>query len=315
MISIAFLDRVHQSLSERLQISNFTCLDACSYLRSDILERQPEWNGMILRSRIRVDKELIDSLPKLEFIGRFGAGMENIDVEYAKSKDIACFRAPEGNSSAVAEQATGMLLGLLHRINLAHEEVKQGIWLREENRGIELESKTVGIIGYGVMGKAFAKRLTGFGCKIIAYDKYAPANDGIAEAVSLEELKAKAQIISLHLPQSKETEYYINENFIESVQHPFVLINTARGIHVKSEDLLKGIQSGKVLAAALDVLDRESSSFEKAQMDGVIQELAVHPKVIITPHIAGWTMESNKKMADSLYKQIMHWHQNRQNAR
>ncbi len=303
--TIVFIDVVHASLAERLTQGGFQCVQAELMSAEQIQKEYGNAHGLVVRSRFPIHREFISSFSQLKFIARFGAGMENIDVAYAEANGIRCLRAPEGNQTAVAEQALGMLLALLHRVIISSKEVAEGKWLREENRGTELESKTVGIIGYGYMGKAFADRVKAFGCEVLVYDKYIKVTDAGVRQVCLEELMGTADVVSLHLPLSEETLQFVDTQFIQNMAKPFYLINTARGQHVVSEAVQKGLENGKVLGACLDVLDREKSSFETAEQDAVIQQLATDPRVIITPHIAGWSHESNQKMADALLEKIM----------
>ncbi|TXC81828.1 NAD(P)-dependent oxidoreductase [Luteibaculum oceani] len=302
---ILFIDKVHPSLEERLTNEGFNCVDVSRVSYLDLKKSYTNAIGLVVRSRVPMNVELISTFPKLQFIARFGAGMENIDLKYCQEKGIKCFKAPEGNMTAVAEHAMGMVLSLLNHFPRATNEVKNGIWLRAENRGTELESLTVGIIGYGYMGSALAKRLSSFGCDILVNDPYKEVTDNFVKQVDLDTIKRECNIISLHLPQSDETLGYISKIFIQEMLNPFYLINTARGKHVVSEDLLAGLQSGKILGAALDVLDREKASFEGIKKDAVLSQLLRLNNVIITPHIAGWTHQSNQKMADILLDQIL----------
>ena len=262
-----------------------------------------------MRSKFKITKEIIDSAPNLKCIARVGAGMENIDLAYARQKGIACVNSPEGNRDAVAEHALGMLLCLFNSITKANAEVHAGTWLREENRGVELCGKTIGIIGYGNMGSAFAQRLQGFDVKVLAYDKYKKGfgNDFVEES-SLEELYEKMDILSLHTPLTEETHYLINDEFINRFKKNMYIINTARGKCLNTSDLVKSIQSGKVLGACLDVLEYEAISFEGIDVKEIpapMQYLMKSGKVILTPHIAGWTHESNVKLAEVLAQKII----------
>jgi len=281
---------------------------------------QPEWTkekcidelknyeGLIIRSKFKVDKKIIDSCPKLRFIGRAGAGVDNIDKEALKGKGIALFHASEGNRVAVGEQTVGMILALINNIVRANSEVKNKIWQREGNRGHELASMTVGLIGYGNMGRETAKRLSSFGCKIIAYDKYRRNySSKYTEQVSIEELKAKADIISLHIPLDELSRGWIDHTFFESVSKPFWLINTARGEIVKLKDLVEALESGKVRGAALDVLENEKLSTLTDEQNASFSALVNNPNVILTPHIAGWTFESYRKISEVLGEKIAYW--------
>ena len=246
---------------------------------------------------------------KLKFIARAGAGMENIDVAYAESKGIKCLHAPEGNKDAVAEQTIGMLLGLFNNLFKANKEVREGKWIREGNRGVELMGKTVGIIGYGNMGSAFAERLKGFGANVLVYDKYKKGfgTDFIKET-SLEEIFKNADVLSLHTPLTAETNYLINDSFINKFSKNIYIINTARGKCLNTSDLVKNLKSGKVLGTCLDVLEYEMVSFEALdtkQLPEAFQYLIQSDKVVLSPHIAGWTNESNEKIARVLAEKIL----------
>ena len=278
------------------------------WLKEKCIEELKNYEGLIIRSKFKVDKKIIDSCSKLRFIGRAGAGVDNIDKEALKEKGIALFHASEGNRVAVGEQTTGMILALLNNITRANSEVKNKIWKREENRGYELASMTVGLIGYGNMGRETAKRLSSFGCKIIAYDKYRTNySSKYTKQVSSEELKAKADIISLHIPLDNFSRGWVDQAFIESVKKPFWLINTARGEIVKLKDLVEALKSGKVRGASLDVLENEKLSTLTDEQNASFTALANNPNVILTPHIAGWTVESYRKISEVLGEKIAHW--------
>ncbi len=288
------------------------CLAADKFSPEEIYSHLHDTNGIVIRSRVTIDKSFLEKATALKFIARCGAGMESIDVEYASQKGIACLNSPEGNRNAVGEHALGMLLMLFNNLNRADRQVRAGEWVREKNRGHELEGKTVGIIGFGNMGSAFAEKLKGFNCKILSFDKYRRdyANDFVQEA-TLEEIKQQADVISLHTPLTSETEYLVNEDFIHSFSKPFYLINTARGKCVSTHDLVNGIKSGKVLGACLDVYEYEDASFEKFSIEaaGLTNNpdwnyLTQSEKVVMTPHIAGWTFESLRKISEVLVSKI-----------
>lgn len=307
MMKVLFIDSVHPLIAERFSKLGWKCDFMYVESREEILSQIKKYQGLILRSRIRIDKDFLLKAKNLKFIGRPGAGLENIDLEYCQSKGIKVFRSPEGNRDAVAEHAIGMLLMLLNNLRQADAEVRRGIWKREENRGYELMGKTVGIIGYGFMGKAFAKRLSGFGVTVLAHDKYLKNfSDDYAKEVSLEQLKKASDVISLHLPQSPETINYVNRQFIEECANPFYLINTARGKAVNTRDLLAKIDEGKVLGACLDVLEFESTSFEQMNTGNqIFGKLIQSDKVILSPHIAGWTHEAQYKLGHYLAEKII----------
>ncbi len=304
---VLFLDSVHPILEKRLLAHGFTCEQDYGSPYGKIKERIGDYTGVVIRGRMPFDAEMIASAKNLKFIARSGAGLENIDVAAAKKAGIAVLHSPEGNRDAVGEHAIGMLLMLFNQLKKADTEVRAGIWDREGNRGLELAGKTVGIIGYGFMGAAFAKKISGFDCDILAYDRYKSGfGTELVHEVSLETLQEKADIISIHLPLSAETDYYVDEAFIENCKKPFYLINTARGRHVKIAALLEGLDSGKVLGACLDVLEFELKSFEKLEvLPETFQALAQNTRVVLSPHVAGWTVESYVKLADYLADKIL----------
>lgn len=297
-MKILFADSAHPLLSELLEERGFQC-DHLDLDRQQALEILAQYDAVVIRSRFLFDREMLDAGTRLKCIGRVGAGMENIDVSYAESKGIACLNAPEGNRNAVAEQVLGMLLMLMNNLRRADAEVRQGIWRREANRGYEIEGKTVGIIGLGNNGSAFARVLRGFEAKVLAYDPYTPSTQ--LEHVELVEMKTifeQADIVSLHVPLSEETRYLVNKDWLSRFSKPIWLANAARGKCLNTVDLLDALDSGKVWGAALDVLEFETLSFEQADtQSAVLQRLIQHEKVVLSPHIAGWTHESNLKMA------------------
>ena len=308
-MKILFIDSNHPKLHQTLQQAGHTCHLHYQWTIEEITAHAHEYDGIIIRSRIRLTKDIIDKAPRLKFIARAGAGMENIDVNYAQSKGITCLHAPEGNRDAVAEHALGMLLCLFNNLCRANQEVRQGKWIREGNRGLELMGKTVGIIGYGNMGSAFAQRLHGFGVNILVYDKYKKgfAKDGIVET-SLQHVFEQADILSLHTPLTEETAYLINDTFINQFKKNIYIINTARGKSLKTDDLVKNLISGKVQGACLDVLEYEAVSFEDIESKTLpepFKYLINSDKVILSPHVAGWTQESNEKIAYILAQKII----------
>lgn len=307
MMKVLIIDNVHPLIEERFTKLGWKCDLMLTASREELLKVIDQYEGLVLRSRVKIDESFLSAANNLKFIGRPGAGLENIDLNYCEQRGIEVFRSPEGNRDAVAEHAIGMLLMLFNRLKIADAEVRQGIWKREENRGYELMDKTVGIIGYGYMGKAFAQRLSGFGCQVIAYDKYLENYaDEYAMEVSLEELKERADIISLHLPQSPETIHYVDDEFINDVSKPFYLINTARGKSVNTNAVLEAMDDGKMAGACLDVLEFESSSFEEMTSENpVFQRLVAHEKVLLSPHIAGWTHEAKYKLGHYLAEKII----------
>ena len=268
------------------------------------------YKGLVIRSRFPIDKKFLDLATNLKFIARVGAGLENIDISYAEHKNISLIAAPEGNRNAVGEHALGMLLGIMNKLRMGHQNISKGLWLRELHRGYEIEGKTVGIIGYGNTGKSFAKKLTGFNdVEILCYDIKPNLGDKIAKQVSINELQSKAQIISLHVPETDKTIGMIDKNFISKMKHPFWLINTARGKAVVTKDLVDAIKSKKIIGAGLDVLDYESSSFNSVfNSDKELNSLKFlieADQVILSPHVGGWTVESHQKLAKSILNKIL----------
>ena len=309
MKKILCIDSNHDVLHETLMEAGFHCDLFWNKPKEELMQLIPQYDGIVIRSKFRITREIIDSATNLKCIGRVGAGMENIDVDYAKSKGIVCVSAPEGNRDAVGEHALGMLLMLMNHLKRADAEVRKGIWKRAENRGYEISGRTIGIIGYGNMGSAFAKRLQGFGCRILAHDKYKTGfgNEFVKEA-SLQDIFENADIVSIHLPLTAETNYYINDAFITSFKKNIYVINTARGKCLHTADLVKHLESGKVIGACLDVLEYESVSFENLDTTTLpepMQYLLKSEKVILTPHIAGWTHDSNYKMSKVIAEKMI----------
>ena len=305
-MKILLLDKNHPLISEQLLEKNFILEEDFISSYEQVLEKIDKYEGVIIRSRIPLDARLLEKGKNLKFIARVGAGMENIDVSKAQELGIKLINSPEGNRDAVAEHCLGMLLVLMNRLFISANEVKNNIWLREENRGEEIKGKTFGLIGYGNMGKALAKRLSGFGCEVIFYDIKPNLSDGFAKQVSLEELQANADILSLHIPLNDKTHYIIDEKFISEMKKNFYFINTSRGKNVKTSALIDGLESGKVRGACLDVLEYEKSSFENLELkNDDLQYLLNSEKVIVTPHIAGWTHQSKIKLAQTIVDKIL----------
>ena len=312
-MKILLLDSNHPLITEQLLAKGFILEEDFTSSYDEVLQKINQYDGIIIRSRIPLDKNFLENAQNLKFIARVGAGMENIDLETAKNLGISLINSPEGNRDAVAEHVVAMLLILMNRLFIASEEVKNGIWKREENRGDELLGKTFGIIGYGNMGKATAKRLSGFGVEVIFYDILPNLEDEFAKQVSLEELQERADILSLHIPLDASTKYLVDENFISKMKKNFYLVNTARGKNVKTSALVDALKSGKVKAAALDVLEYEKSSFENLDTSTSLstrnkedlQFLLESNQVIVTPHIAGWTHQSKEKLAQFIVDKIV----------
>tara|TARA_R110002072_G_scaffold17625_7_gene66622 strand:+ start:4077 stop:5060 length:984 start_codon:yes stop_codon:yes gene_type:complete len=322
-MKILHLDTNHELLINQLNDLGFTNHEDYASSKETIQAKIKDYDGIILRSRFTIDKQFLDAAKNLKFIGRVGAGLENIDCNYAEQKGIYLISAPEGNRNAVGEHALGMLLSLFNKLNKADAEVRKGNWLREDNRGIELDGKTIGLIGYGNMGKAFAKKLRGFDVAVLCYDIKDNVEDENAKQVSLKTFQEKVDVVSLHTPQTPLTLNMINTAFINQVKKPFWLINTARGKSVVTADLVSALKSGKILGAGLDVLEYEKASFENLFKPSIVNEchtersrsaienlpeafqyLIKAENVLLSPHVAGWTIESKEKLAQTIVDKI-----------
>ena len=307
-MKILHLDTNHPLLIQQLNDLGFTNEEDYTSLKAEIEAKIHLYDGFIIRSRFSIDAPFLEKATNLKFIGRVGAGLENIDCTYAQNKGIVLIAAPEGNRNAVGEHSLGMLLSLFNKLNKADKEVRNGQWLREENRGIELDGKTVGLIGYGNMGKSFAQKLRGFDVEVLCYDLKQNVSDENCKQVTLEELQQKADVLSLHTPQTKLTKNMVNHNFIQNFKKNFWLINTARGTSVVTKDLVVALKSRKILGAGLDVLEYEKASFENLFSENNMPEpfkYLIHSEnVILSPHVAGWTLESNEKLAQTIVNKI-----------
>jgi D-3-phosphoglycerate dehydrogenase len=308
-VKIAFLDTVHEVLQLGFEELGHVCDDLTSLTKESIEEIIDGYDGIVVRSRFPMNQEFLSRATELKFIARSGAGMENIDIPYCESRNIELFSAPEGNRNAVAEHALGMILSLFNRINFSDQEVRKGKWDREGNRGIELDGKTVGIIGFGNNGSQFANKLRGFDVSVLAYDKYKNGfGDNNVQEVTLDYLKSNSDIISLHIPQNEETLRMIDSKFIKEIVKDFYLINLSRGKIVVTDDLIDGLERGKVLGACLDVLEYEKSSFEEMFKNEVVptgfKKLINSDKVILSPHVGGWTTESYYKLSQVLLRKF-----------
>lgn len=307
-IKILHIDSNHPLLMEQLQESGFENDQDFTSSKEEIETKIQDYHGIVIRSRFKIDKIFLDKAVNLQFIARVGAGLESIDCEYAISKKIQLIAAPEGNSNAVGEHALGMILSLFNNLNKADKEIKSGYWNRESNRGQELEGKTVGIIGYGNMGKSFAKKLRGFDVSVLCHDILDNVGDANAKQVSLQEVQQKADVLSLHIPWTPATDQMVNKDFINAFSKPFLFINTSRGKNVCTTDLVDALQSRKIIGAGLDVLEYEKLSFETLFQDDktpeAFQYLLKSDNVILTPHIAGWTFESHRKLAQVIADKI-----------
>lgn len=305
---VLLADSNHPVLHEMLIKAGFDCDLFWDKSPHELMELLPAYDALVIRSKFKLDANLLQKCTRLKCIGRVGAGMENIDQEFAKAKGIMCLSVPEGNRDAVGEHAIGMLLMLLNNLKKADEEVRNGKWIRAENRGTEIMGKTVGIIGYGNTGKALASKLSGFGCNILAYDKYLKGfSDQYAQESSMERLYEECDIVSLHLPLTPETKYFANQGFFSGFKKNIYFINTARGPCLNTAELIPFLESGKVKGACLDVLEFESLSFENntAMASEVFRYLIQSTKVVLSPHIAGWTHESNYKMSRFLAEKMI----------
>lgn len=313
-MKILHLDANHSLLINQLNDLGFINDEDYTSSKQEIEAKIHKYEGFIIRSRFKIDKHFLDKATNLKFIGRVGAGLENIDCEHATSKNIELIAAPEGNRNAVGEHSLAMLLSLFNKLNKADKEVRNGKWLREENRGIELDGKTVGLIGYGNMGKSFAKKLRGFDVDVLCYDIKPNVGDENCQQVSLAEIQEKSDVLSLHTPETELTKNMINSAFINSFKKTFWLINTARGTSVNTTNLVEALKAGKILGAGLDVLEYEKSSFENLFSDdneegAEVMQIALRfliqsENVILSPHVAGWTIESKEKLAQTIVDKI-----------
>lgn len=307
-MKILHLDTNHSLLLNQLNDLGFTNHEDYTSSKQEVLQKIKNYDGIVIRSRFKIDKTFLDVATNLKFIARVGAGLENIECDYAEEKGVLLISAPEGNRNAVSEHALGMLLSLMNRLGIADSEIRQGDWDREKNRGDELDGKTVGIIGYGNMGKAFAKKLRGFDVDVIFYDIKNNLEDENAKQVTLPYLQEHTDVLSLHVPFTELTNNMINEKFINNFSKPFYFINTARGKCAATKDLVEALQSGKMLGAGLDVLEYEQTSFENLFLDGQIpynfEQLLNQKNVILTPHVAGWTHQSKIKLSQTIVDKI-----------
>ena len=310
-MNVYFIDTVHRSLEDILIKLGFNCIDVTKDNLITLQEKLIQADGIVIRSRFPMNEDLLKFAPNLKFIARSGAGMENIDVTYCEKSNITLFNAPEGNRNAVGEHALGMLLSLMNKFQQGDAEVRKGIWDREGNRGEELDGKTVGIIGFGNNGSAFAKKLRGFDVNILVYDKYLSnlSNEFITQ-VSLETLYEQADVISFHIPQNEETLYWANDAFFNQIKKPIYLLNLSRGKIVSTKALLNALNEGKVKGAGLDVLEFEKASFENFDQHHIedFNALIRNQKVLLTPHVGGWTIESYIKLSTVLGEKITDWY-------
>jgi D-3-phosphoglycerate dehydrogenase len=306
---VIFIDSVHPVLEERLTNAGYLCLRHYQTSFEDLKEILPQAVGLVIRSRFTIHEDFLAYCPSLEFIARAGSGLENIDTQLCKTRNIKLYNSPEGNRNAVAEHALGMLLGLLNKLNKADKEVRAGIWDREANRGEELDGKTIGIIGYGNNGAAFAKKLRGFDVKVMAYDKYKTGfGDHFVQECTIEAIQEQADVLSFHVPQNRETKQLFNAGFLEKMKKPFHLLNLSRGKIVETSALVKGLQTGQIKGAGLDVLEYEKKSFEAffdQDMPADFSYLVQADNVYLSPHVGGWTTESYVKLSSVLADKIL----------
>ena len=307
-MKILHLDKNHPLLINQLNDLGYTNDENYTSSKLQTEEIIKDYDGIVIRSRFKIDKQFIDAAKNLKFIARVGAGLESIDCEYADNKGIKLISAPEGNMNAVGEHALGTLLALFNKLYTSNSQIRTGKWLREENRGVELDGKTVGLIGYGNMGKAFAKKLRGFDVEVICYDIKDGVGDENCKQVSLAELQEKTDVLSLHTPFNERSHKMINSNFISNLKKNFWLINTARGSAVVTSDLVEAMKNGKILGVGLDVLEYEKLSFENLFENDLLPEafqyLITADNALLSPHIAGWTVESKIKLAQTIVDKI-----------
>lgn len=307
-MKVLHLEENHPNLIEGLQALGFQNDLAYGDSLDEILAKLDQYDGLIVRSKYPIDENFLARAKKLQFIGRVGAGLENIDVKTLESRNIHLLIAPEGNRNAVGEHALGMLLSLMNRLKAGHDAIRSGQWDRESHRGWELSSRTVGIIGYGNTGKSFAKRISGFDVNTLCYDILENLGDQYAQQVDWKTLLAECEVISLHIPQTELTRGMIDKEFISSMANPFWLLNTARGSAVVTEDLVSGLQSQKIMGAGLDVLEYEtrsfSSIFNQEVLPPALQYLMEAENVVLSPHVAGWTRESHIKLATTIVDKV-----------
>ncbi|MEM7161922.1 MAG: NAD(P)-dependent oxidoreductase [Bacteroidota bacterium] len=308
---VLFIDKVHPILEDEMRNFGIECTNGSEWTHADILSRIDRFDGIVIRSKFQVNREFLEKAKGLKFIARSGSGMENIDLDYCEKHNIQCFNSPEGNRVAVAEHLIAMLLGLFNKLTIAQGQIEKGIWNREANRGIELNGKTIGIVGYGNNGQAFAHLLKNFGCRILAFDKYKHGfGDKYVEEVELGDIHREADILSFHVPYTNETHYYFDREFKEKMSKEFYLLNAARGKLVNTKVLIEGLKSGKIKGACLDVIEYERPSFEDFMSNNPPTEfsfLVEAQNVILSPHVAGWTTESYRKLSEILWLKIQNW--------
>lgn len=309
MFKILIAEPTHNKLQKKIENAGFFCDYKPELSFSELENIIPNYEGLVIRSKFKIEKSFIDIAKQLKFIARAGSGMENIDINYAEKKGIICINSPEGNRDSVGEHTLGMLLSLLHKINIANNEVKKGEWNRKANTGTELQGKTVGILGYGNMGSAFAQRLQGFDINVIAYDKYKTHySDNTVKEVDLKTFFEETDILSIHVPLTEETKFMINWEYINKFKKNICILNTARGKVLKTSDLVANLKSKKVIGATLDVLEYEKTHFESIvsnQDSDDLNYLIQANNIILTPHVAGSSDASYRKIAEVLAEKII----------
>ena len=301
--NILIVDDIHPIFIQMAEAKGYTCDYQPKITAAEAMQIIGNYAGIVIRSKFNVDRKVIDAATNLHFVCRAGAGMDNIDEAYVAGKNITLINAPEGNMDAVGEHAVGLLLSLMNNFNIADKQIRAGSWQREANRGYELKGKTVGIIGYGFMGQSLARKLSGFEVNVIAYDKYKTGfSDQYAREVSMEEIVKYCDILSFHTPLTAETEGMVNDEYLFHFKKPIFLINTSRGKIVNTRAVLNAIDNGKILGAGLDVLETEKfpALAEQQWFDGLRQS----GKVLLTPHVAGWTFESYRKISEVMAEKL-----------
>lgn len=299
-MNILILDTIHRVFHQRMEEAGHVLTEDLEITGDALKAKAKDFDAIVVRNRVKLERDFLEANTHLKAIGRCGSGLENIDIGLAADLGISIVNSPEGNADAVGEHVIGMLLSLFNHLGRGDHEVRQGKWRRELNRGHELGAKTVGIIGYGNTGKSLSRKLSGFGCEVLAYDPYAEVNDGMARASSFDEIKARCDVVSFHVPLTDETRHMVSDDFIRSMSNPFTLVNTSRGSVVSIEALLRGLDEGKVTGACLDVLEYEKHTMEIGELPASFHELSKKENVLLSPHVAGLTQESLVKLSSVL---------------
>ncbi|RZK49759.1 MAG: phosphoglycerate dehydrogenase [Pedobacter sp.] len=300
---LLIIDDLHPAFKEKALSLGYEVDDRPTITRAETIQILKDYTGLAVRTKFQIDKEVLEAAPTLKFIARAGAGLDNIDIEEAQRKNIHLLAANEGNMDAVGEHAIALLLSLMNNLRMADSQVRTGTWDREGNRGYELKGKTIGIIGYGFMGQSFAKKLTGFDVQVLAYDKYKTGfSDAFATEVSMEEIVKRVDILSIHIPLTRETMGMVDDEYLFHFKKPIFFINTARGEIVKTRAILNAIAQGKIIGAGLDVLEQEK--FPGLADAAWYPELVANDMVLLSPHIAGWTFDSYRKISEVLAQKL-----------